>query len=269
MFCSFHDGQIPAFLLPGNSRWMVGDKEQVTADELAQAFAGPGDQGRLAVLNRFPGLISRLGEDGKQALWAEVQRHPDKALSFYVPAALVEAGGTEYLVQAARREPAALRESLDALNMARQLHLEGVEITEDAIARRLAGRRDASTSSVSAEAEVVDDAAAASTEDQAGIVMREMRDSFKAHSAPITRARANKTLSVKMNYGDTGPIQGIMTRREFVERAYELGWEWERVKIRKSKFWSIGNTEATKTEVDYLKHLQSFDKRGHEPGGTE
>jgi hypothetical protein len=103
----------------------------VTPRELAQAFAGPGEEGRLAALTRLPGLAAHLDEGGKRALWAEVQRAPAQALLGHVPDALAQADGVEQLAQAARREPAAARASLRALDVIRQHHPDGEAVARE------------------------------------------------------------------------------------------------------------------------------------------
>jgi hypothetical protein len=118
-------GQVNVDALPPESRWLVGDRVQVTADELARAFAGPDKEGRLAALRRFPGLAAHLDEAGKAALWDEVRRYPALALLGHVPDALAGAGGVERLAWAAEQEPLAARASLRALAVIGQHHEAG------------------------------------------------------------------------------------------------------------------------------------------------
>jgi hypothetical protein len=113
-------GQVNVDALPPESRWLVGDRAQVTADELARAFAEPDEEGRLAALRRFPGLAAHLDAAGKAALWDEVRRYPALALLGHVPEALAGAGGVEYLAWAAEQEPLAARAALRALDVIRQ-----------------------------------------------------------------------------------------------------------------------------------------------------
>jgi hypothetical protein len=110
-------GQVNVDALPPESRWLVGDRAQVTADELARAFAEPDEEGRLAALRRFPGLAAHLDAAGKAALWDEVRRYPALALLGHVPEALAGAGGVECLAWAAEQEPLAARAALRALDV--------------------------------------------------------------------------------------------------------------------------------------------------------
>ena len=78
---------------------------------------------------------------------------------------------------------------------------------------------------------------------------------FYAYKPPITRSRAQKVLSTKMNYRE----YGILTRGEFVEKSARKGATWNFSKIQHrdtEKFhWFVDNTEATKIGVDYLCYL--------------
>ena len=103
-----------------------------------------------------------------------------------------------------------------------------------------------------------------------GKVTKAVRDSFMADKTPLVRNKANANLEVKMNYSDGG----IMTRRQFVERAYERGipapLKKEEIQGKRkpdmsgyymTEHWWIGDTQATQTEVEYLKHLYANAKQ--------
>lgn len=90
---------------------------------------------------------------------------------------------------------------------------------------------------------------------------------FYADKSPVTRARAAAVLARQMNYNDPN-IQGVMTRQAFVERAAALGYAASQSDIynprskKTTKMWFIGDTEATRIEVDYLHYLQGAQGQG-------
>jgi DnaJ-class molecular chaperone len=135
--CSFcgDSGTVITSSIHSDSQWLAGDKERVTADELAEAFNNDKPTGRVRALIQFPGLAARLDDEGKEALWQEVRRSPTLALFGHAPDVMAEIGGAEHVAQAAREYPLAARASLRALPVIREHHPRGSEIA-DAIASK-------------------------------------------------------------------------------------------------------------------------------------
>ena len=128
-------GIVPATSIHPDSQWLAGDKDRVTADELAEAFASDQPTGRIRALIQFPGLAARLDGEGKEALWREVDRSPVLALFGHVPDVIAEIDGVEHVAHAARENPLAARASLRALPVIREHHPRGGEIADAIVSK--------------------------------------------------------------------------------------------------------------------------------------
>jgi len=102
-------GHVPSEALPDTLRSKVGT-DRVTADDLAR-MVSRGD-GALNVVRAFPGVVSRLDDEGRRQLIEAAHRRPMMAMLGRTPDALVEVGGKDVLKEIARKKPRLARRSL-------------------------------------------------------------------------------------------------------------------------------------------------------------
>lgn len=103
-------GAVLSSVLPQGVRGVTG-ADRITADELADVVSQK-KASALSVVRAFPGVASRLDDEGRQCLFDAARQRPMEAMLGRTPDALVEAGGRDVLTEVAEREPRLAARSL-------------------------------------------------------------------------------------------------------------------------------------------------------------